>query len=59
MYRITSPNSLFLIGRMHEILDILDLIGRDYVYLIDYIADHCNTKTTDSPGLSSQPHQRP
>lgn len=49
MYKITSPNSFFLIGRMDELLDILDLIGRDYVYLIDYITDCLNKNTTGNP----------
>lgn len=37
MYRITAPNKLFLIGKIHEILDILDLISRDCTSLKAYL----------------------
>lgn len=37
MHKITTPKRLYLVGKVHELLDILDIISRDYKYLRDYL----------------------
>jgi len=42
MYKITTPNKLYLVGKVHEILDILDVISRDHCYLKTYLETQKN-----------------
>ncbi|MDI6706028.1 MAG: hypothetical protein QME73_07210 [Bacillota bacterium] len=37
MYKVTTPNSLYLVGKIHEILDYLYIICRDNSSLQEYL----------------------
>ena len=39
MYKITTTNRLYLVGKIHEILDMLDRISMEYSYLKTYLKE--------------------